>query len=76
MSRHVMRAVEGVEPEQQRCSHCNMSYPQFIDNGKPRCPGRPHTDADLWPDIRVKYHPDDTDWMYWARNFAHEGGGS
>ena len=74
MSGHVMRAVLGVESEQQCCSHCNMSYQQFIENGKPRCPGRPHTNADLWPDIRVKHHPDDTDWMHWAQNIAQEEG--
>ena len=74
MSGHAMRAAGGVEPEQQCCSRCNMSYQQFIDNGKPCCPGRPHTNADLWPDIRVKHHPDDTDWMHWAQNIAQEEG--
>jgi hypothetical protein len=71
-----MRAVEGVEPEQLCCCECKMSYQQFVDNGKPGCPGRPHTNADLWPDIRVKYHPDDIDWMHWDRHVAPEDGGS
>jgi hypothetical protein len=74
MSDHVMQAMPGAEPEQQCCSLCKMSYQQFVDNGKPRCPGRPHTNADLWPDIRVKYHPDDTDWMHWAKTFTQDDG--
>ncbi len=66
-----MRPADGLlHADQQTCSRCNMSHQQFIDNGKPRCPGRPHTDADLWPDIRVKPRPDDSEWMRWAQNFT------
>ena len=72
MSGHVMMPALGGEPEQQCCSRCNMTYQQFVDNGKPRCPGRPHTNADLWPDIRVQYHPKDTEWMHWAQDSAQE----
>lgn len=76
MSGHEMRQTEGVAPEQQSCSRCNMTHQQFIDNGRPRCPGRPHTNADLWPDIRVKPRPDEPDWMQWARSFAQSDGSS
>jgi hypothetical protein len=74
MSGHVMIKLSGVDSEDQCCSRCNMSYRQFMDNGKPRCPGRPHTNADLWPDIRVSYHPADTAWMEWAKNIAQDDG--
>jgi hypothetical protein len=73
MSDHVMPSASGTAPEQQCCSRCNMSYQQFMDNGKPRCPGRPYTNADLWPDIRVKYHPADTEWMYWGHQAFEQG---
>lgn len=75
MSGHEMRHAEGVPPEQQNCTRCHMTHQQFIDNGRPRCPGRPHTNADLWPDIRVKPpRPDDTEWMQWACSFTQVDG--